>query len=153
MVTLLLSLNLGLRAWGKDGDLKWKPMHWFQQAEKQLQRSYFHISEPMHLCKSIEFPFFRQDQNMVCGLSNIRLHILAAPVFSTDQDVSYISPDATPEAAKTIFCSLLATDCFPGAKFMQSFPVSILGHAQKLSKTVHERPWTYFLNPDVEITS
>lgn len=78
-------------------------MHWFQQAEKQLQRSYFHISEPMDLCKSTEFPFFRQEQSMVRGLPNIRLYILAAPVFATHQDASYISPDATPASSQNYF--------------------------------------------------
>lgn len=90
---------------------------------------------------------------MVCGLPNMKLYILAALVFASDQDESYISPDATPASAKTIFCSLLATECFPGAKFVQYFPTSILGCLQKLSKTVRERPWTHFLSPDVEITS
>lgn len=57
------------------------------------------------------------------------------------------------QVAKTIFSSLLSIECFPGEKFVQLFPMSILGHAQKLSKTVYERPWTYFLSPDVEIAS
>lgn len=151
MVTLLLSLNLGLRAWSKDGDLKWKPMHWFQQAEKQVQRSYFHISEPMDLCKYTEFPFFRQEQSTVHGLLNIRLYILAAPVFARMHPALTLMQ--TLQVAKTIFCSLLSIECFPGEKFVQLFPMGILGHAQKLSKTVYERSWTYFLSPDVEIAS
>lgn len=78
-------------------------MHWLQQAEIQLQRSYFHVSEPMNLCKSIEFPFFRQEQRMVYGLTNTRLCILAALVFATDQDASYISPDANPTSSQNDF--------------------------------------------------
>lgn len=72
-------------------------MCWFQQAEKQLQRNDFHISETIDLCKSTEFTFFKQEQSVVRDLSNSykALYILAVPVFDTYQDTSYINSDVT----------------------------------------------------------
>lgn len=86
---------------------------------------------------------------MVCGLPNIR-QAWCLPLTRMHPTLALMQPL---RAAKTIFCSLLSTECFPGAKFVQSFLMSILGHAQNLSKIVHERPWTHFFSPDVEITS
>lgn len=52
---------------------------------------------------------------MVCGLPNIRLHILAAlvslPLTRMHPTFALMQPL---KAAKTIVFSLLATECFPG---------------------------------------